>query len=158
MQSNDTGNEINKPHKQKPWHHSIGVVLILFLISVFSSIFTVTYVISEFNVKPTQLVLKFDGCEFLRQNGVLIELKPGRGDTCKVTLPFRGEFIGSGGVVILDDRQIRLTSSQVEVVASLEGQPLTVHQRRMVFLVVANQCLVFGLLIWLVVLSTKQED
>lgn len=156
MQSNDTNDRRSCGHKKQPWYRSQLLAILLLVLSIFNWIFTGAYVSGQLEIKPTMLILKRDGCEFFRQNGIPVQDQKDN-DSCKVTVPFRGNMIGSGGRVFLGDRQIMLADNQVVVVAALEDQPWTPRQQRLVIWLGGCLAIIFGMMAWIGVLFSKKD-
>ena len=138
----------NTNQKEKPWYASSGLALC----SVFAS-FIIWIVIScmtagDFEIKPTQMILKADGCSYLRQIGIST-INSENGINCTVNVPYRSNTFGNGGVIVLDDdRQIKITDTQVVIVGSIENPRWTQSQKHSAMLMAASSIFMVGMMVW----------
>lgn len=137
---------IHSNHKSR-WYTSTGFVLIL-LFHVILIWFVVTAKESRvFDIKPTHLIMKNDGCDFLKMNG--IETKSsGPGNGCSVIVPFRQSVFGNGGLIMLGEKQVKIADDQVVIVGSVEDQPWTPEQTHAVIVMVISTLALIGMFVW----------
>jgi hypothetical protein len=135
----------------------LGSLLIIFFFTVLAAWFVFAARAARvLDIKPTHLILRNDGCNFLKANG--IETKPIEfGNGCSVLVPFRQNMIGSGGQITLGEKQIRITDDQVVIVGSVENQPWTAEQTDAVMEMVVSTIILLGMMAWLVRLISKNH-
>jgi len=152
MQSNT-----NKPSTQlkHPWYKSKMLAIFMFVLATLNWIFVGAYVSGQMEIKPTLLVIKQDGCDFLLQSGFSIQTQAPTG-SCRVTVPFRSNLIGDGGRAYIDDREIQIAGSQVTVIAALDGQPWSPKQQHLMILLGICMVLVIAMATWVYFLFSKK--
>ncbi len=131
------------------WYTSHLFVLVLFLVSVLTSLFLTNKALIDSETKATRLILKSEGCDFLKSNGVAIN-NSGTGNGCAVRVPFRQHLFGSGGLIILDKQEIQIADDQVVVIGSIEDMPWTPELIWTDVGFVISILVMFGSLIWIV--------
>ena len=147
---------MNNPHLRTrhagktSWYTSLG--LIIFLFSTFLMVWLVFWVNAtrEFEIQPTHLTLRGDSCSFLKFKGVATTpIKPE--SWCSVVVPFRRYGFCGGGVIVLGDRQIRVTDDQLIEIGAVVDQPWTPEQTRSVIWAGISTLILLGMLVWMVV-------
>ena len=141
--------EICNAHKKSnKWYASAGLALCSMFASLIVWIFIFVMTAGVFVIKPTQMILKSDGCSYLRQIGIQTKYSADE-SSCTVNVPYRSNSFGNGGVIVLDDdRQIRIADSQVVIVGSIENQPWTPSQNHSAILMAASSIFMFGMMAW----------
>jgi hypothetical protein len=132
------------------WYTSLG--LILFLFSAFLIVWLLFWVNAtrELEIQPTHLTLRGDSCNFLKIKGVATTpIKPE--SWCSVVVPFRQYGFWGGGVIVLGDRQIRVTDDQLIEIGAVVDQPWTPEQTRSVIWAGISTLILLGMLVWMVV-------
>lgn len=116
-------NNLNTHHITKNQALFLGSFLIILFFTVLAAWFVITArTIRVFDVKKTQLILKNDGCNLLKMNG--IDTKTADFDNgCSVTLPFLKNLYGNGGVITLEDKQINIADDLVLSIGTVEDLP-----------------------------------
>lgn len=141
--------EISSTPKNKAWHTSSGLALCLMIVSLITWVAILCMTVGIFEIKPTQMLLKSDGCSFLHENGITTKNTEAGSSSCTVNVPFRSDSFGNGGVIILNnDRQIKIASNQVVLVGSIENQPWTPSQNRSAILIGVSWVFMFGMMAW----------
>lgn len=137
------------------WRTSSGMALGLMIAAfiIWSIVCMITA--GKFEIKPTQMILKSDGCSYMRQIGVTTKNSED-GSNCTVNVPYMSNSFRNGGVIVLDDgRQIRVADNQVVIVGSIENQPWTPSQDRSAILLGASSILLIGAMAWFFILINK---
>jgi hypothetical protein len=118
-------NNLNTKHITKDQALLLGAFLIILFFTVLAAWFVITArTIRVFDIKKTQLILKNDGCNLLKMNGV--DTKAAEfGNGCLVVLPFLKNLYGNGGVITLDDKQIIVADDLVLSSGTIENLPWT---------------------------------
>lgn len=132
-----------------------SLAILMLVVATFNFIFVGAYVSGQMEIKPTLLVLKQDGCDFLLQSGVPVQMQVPTGN-CRVTLPFRNNLIGDGGRAFLGDREIQIAGSQVNVIAAIDGQPWSAKQQRLMILLGICMVVVIAMAAWVYFLFSKK--
>lgn len=148
--SNKTSSQLNQ--SLNGWKM---LAILMLVIATFNWIFVGAYVSGQMEIKPTLLVLKQDGCDFLLQSGVPIQAHVPTG-SCRVTLPFRSNVIGSGGRAFIRDREIQIAENQVTVIAAIDGQPWSAKQQRLMILLGICMVVVIAMAAWVYFLFSKK--
>ncbi len=127
----------------------LGALLVNLFFTVLGGWFVIAArTVQIFDIKPTHLVLRNDGCDFLKSNG--IETKPAeRGKGCSALVPFRQNMFGSGGLITLGEKQVKIADDQVILVDSVEDQPWTPAQTRAVIAIIVSTIIMLGILAWI---------
>jgi len=141
--------EIGNAHpKSKPWYFSSGLALCMVIVSFIIWIAMACMTAGDFGFKPTQIILKSDGCRYLRQIGISTANSE-NGSNCIVNLPYRANTFGDGGVIVLEDgRQIKISDSQVVIVGAIENKPWTPSQNRSLVLIISSFIFMFAMMVW----------
>jgi hypothetical protein len=134
------------------WYTSTLVVLVLFLVSVLACLVLLVKAALDAEIKTTHLILKSEGCNFLKMNGVATK-DAGNNNGCAVVVPFRQNLFGSGGLIILEQQKIRIADDQIVVIGSIEDQPWTQERILTAIGIVISMLAMFGSLVWMVILS-----
>ncbi|OIQ85386.1 hypothetical protein GALL_327800 [mine drainage metagenome] len=116
---------LNTKHITKDQALLLGAFLIILFFTVLAAWFVITArSIRVFDIKKTQLILKNDGCNLLRMNGV--DTKAAEfGNGCSVALPFLKNLYGNGGVITLEDKQIEVADDLILSTGTVEDLPWT---------------------------------
>lgn len=141
----------------KSWHTSSGLALFSMILSFVIFIVIACMTAGELEIKPTQIILKSDGCSFLRQNGIATT-NAFSGSSCSVTVPYRANSFGNSGLIVMENGPlIKIPDSQVVIVGSIENQPWTYAQRRAAILLTASSILMVVTMAWFfrLILSSK---
>jgi hypothetical protein len=104
---------------KNPWHRNQGRLFSLFLIACIHFIGVGFYVINQFEIRPTLLIIKRDGCDLMQEHGVATE--PHGADSCRVTVPYKGSIFPSVGTIYLEAEKITMPADQVTVVGVLNS-------------------------------------
>jgi hypothetical protein len=133
----------------KSWRNSSGLALILTILSFIIFIVIGCITTGDFEIKPTQIVLKTDECSFLRQYGISSTNATAGTGSCSVLVPYRVNSIGAGGVIVIENGpQIKIPENQVMIVGSIENQPWSSSQTRTAFLLGTSSLFMLLMLIW----------
>ncbi len=143
--SNSSGSAIGN------WYTSTLVVLVLFLVSVLAYLFLLVKTTLDAEIKTTHLILKSEGCNFLKMNGISTK-DTSNNNGCAVVVPFRQNMFGSGGLIILEQQKIRIADDQAVVIGSIEEQPWTQERILTAIGIVISMLAMFGSLVWMVIL------
>ncbi len=118
-------NNLNTKRITKNQALLLGAFLIILFFTVLAAWFVITArTIRVFDIKKTQLILKSDGCNLLKMNGVDTKVAE-FGNGCSVVLPFLKNLYGNGGVITLDDKQIIVADDLVLSTGTVEDLPWT---------------------------------
>ncbi|MGB7598216.1 MAG: hypothetical protein WBM09_11695 [Gallionella sp.] len=130
------------------WYASPLFALVLFLVSVLACLVLAGKASIDSETKMTRLVLKREGCDFLKSNGVAIQ-DSGTGNGCAVLVTFRQSLFGNGGLISLDKQQIRIADDQVVIIGSIKDMPWTAGSIWTDVGLVISMLAMFGSLIWM---------
>ena len=132
MQSKQKHNPLtpHHPKKPKPWYTSQGLILGLYAGSIIVWLFSVVFAIGQMKIEPSVLILKSEGCAYLRQYGINTQ-SYGIESTCMVDVPFQRHMFGEGGKISYEDRHIQLADNLIVAVETIEDRPWTPSQRRL---------------------------
>lgn len=136
---------------QSKWYTSPLLVIFLFLASFLAWFAIVAKALLDSEIKPTHLILKSEGCNFLKMNGVATN-DAGIGSGCAVVVPFRQNMFGTGGLITLGDKKIRIAGGQVVVIGSVEEQPWTPEQTHTAIWVGVSTLIMAGMMVWVFIL------
>ena len=116
-------NNLNTHHITKNQALFLGSFLIILFFTVLAAWFVITTrTIRVFDIKKTELILKNDGCNLLKMSG--IDTRAAEfGNGCSVVLPFLKNLYGNGGVIILEDKQIKIADDLVISTGTIEDLP-----------------------------------
>ena len=148
-------NPVTQPRPQR-WYQSGSLAFGMFVMALFSLIYICAISEGDFSAKPSMLLLKPEGCLFLQQNGIaaeILETKPDHG--CTLNVQYSHSSQKNSGVIVTDDKELRMADDQVAFVGSLESQPWTPKQFRWVMLITAHFLLLLGLVVRLFVLARE---
>lgn len=134
------------------WYTSTLVVLVLFLVSVLACLVLLVKAALDAEIKTTHLILKSEGCDFLKMNGVATK-DTGNSNGCVVVVPFRQNLFGSGGLIILEQQKIRIADDQIVVIGSIEDQPWTPERILTAIGIVISMLAMFGSLVWMILIN-----
>ena len=138
----------NTDQNWKPWYASSGLALCSVFVSFIIWIVIFGMTAGDFEIKPTQMILKNDGCSYLQQIGIPTKISE-NGSNCTVNVPYRSNTFGNGGVIVLDDdRQIRMTDTQVVIVGSIENPRWSQSQKTSAILMAASSIFMVGMMVW----------
>ncbi len=115
----------------------------------------------QLEIRPTHLILRSDGCDFLKANG--IETKAAEfGNGCSVLIPFRQNTCGSGGLITVGEKQVKISDSQIVIVGSTENLPWTPAQTNAEIEMLISTIIMLGMVAWILKMFFKsnacQED
>ena len=135
-----TNEEISNTRREcKSRRRSSGMALVLMIGSSIIFVGILCMTAGDFQIKPTQIIVKTEECSFLRQYGIATTDAMAGNGNCTVTVPYRVNSFGGGGLIVIENGpQIKIPDSQVVIVASLENQPWTPSQTRSAILLVAS--------------------
>jgi hypothetical protein len=118
-------NNLNTQHITRNQALLLGTFLIILFFTVLAAWFVITArTIRLFDIRNTKLILKNDGCNLLKMNGVDTKIAE-FGNGCSVVLPFLKNLYGNGGVIILEDKQINIADDLVLSTGTIEDLPWT---------------------------------
>lgn len=132
------------------WYTSIWVVLMLFLISFFVWFSLISKASLDSEIKTTHLILKSEGCNFLKMSGVAIKAVDGN-NGCAVEVPFRQNMLGNGGLIILEQQKIRIADEQVVIIGSIEAQSWTPERIHAAIWIGVSFLVMLGMMAWLII-------
>lgn len=132
------------------WYTSIWVVLLLFLISFLVWFALVSKASLDSEIKTTHLILKSEGCNFLKMSGIAIKAMESS-NGCAVVVPFRQNLFGNGGLILLERLKIRIADEQVVIIGSIEEQSWTAERIHAAIWIGVSFLVMFGLMVWLVI-------
>jgi hypothetical protein len=102
----------------------------------------------ELDIQPTHLTLRGDICSFLKIKGITTTpIEPE--NWCSVVVPFRPYGVLGGGVIMLGDRQIRVTDNQLVEIGAVVDQPWTPEQTRSLIWAGISTLIMLGFAVWL---------
>ncbi len=130
------------------WYASPLFVLVLLMVSFVACLGLAGKSSIDSETKMTRLVLKREGCDFLKSNGIAIQ-DYGTGNGCAVLVPFRQSLFSNGGLIILDKQQIQIADDQVVIIGSIEDMPWTAESIWTDVGLVISMLVMFGSLIWM---------
>lgn len=150
-------NNFNTKHITKNQALLLGAFLIILFFTVLAAWFVITArTIRVFDIKKTQLILKSDGCNLLRMNGV--DTKAAEfGNGCSVALPFLKNLYGNGGVITLEDKQIEVADDLILSTGTVEDLPWTPIKIEAV-IVMLMSTIVLVLMVRVFVILLKKAD
>ncbi|MGB7597395.1 MAG: hypothetical protein WBM09_07500 [Gallionella sp.] len=131
------------------WYASPLFVLVLLMVSFVACLVLAGKSSIDSETKMTRLVLKREGCDFLKSNGIAIQ-DYGTGNGCAVLVTFRQSLFGNGGLIILDKQQIRIADDQVVIIGSIEDMPWTAESIWTDVGLVLSMLVMSGSLFWIV--------
>lgn len=118
-----------KPSKKRK---SLSPAALLWLVAAaFHWTLFLVYVAGQLEIKPTALIMKREGCAYIRQIGITAKIHDS-GETCRFEVPYRPNLIGTGGRIYLDDKQISIADNQIVAASPLNDQPWSPSQKRLV--------------------------
>lgn len=139
----------NGKQNTKSWRASSGLALFSMILSISVFIATACMTAGELETKPTQIILKGDACGFLRQNGIATTDTISGSGSCSVTVPYRANSLGSGGLIVLaNGPQIKIPDSEVVIVGSIENGPWTPSQNRTAIILGLSSIFMASTMIW----------
>jgi hypothetical protein len=119
---------------------ALGVVLISIATwFVFSLMVT-----RKFEIISTQLVLKSEICQLMTSENIHIKYILGPSAICSITILFRANKIGNGGVMYLAGRQSQIADNQVVSSEIDDIQSLTQAQIEALITLLLSNSIVFG--------------
>jgi hypothetical protein len=121
--SQNSSTNCNTRITQNLWFQSQGRLFSLFLIAAIHFIGVGFYVINQFEIRSTLLILKRDGCDLMREHGVATE--PHGADSCRITVPYKGSVFPSIGTIYLEAEMITMPADQVTVVGVMNSATWT---------------------------------
>lgn len=111
---------LNTKHISKSQALLLGAFLIILFFTVLAAWFVITArTIRVFDIKKTQVILKSDGCNLLKMNGINTKAAE-FGNDCSVVLPFLKNLYGNGGMILLEDKQIKIADDLVISTGTIE--------------------------------------
>lgn len=142
--------------RKRPWYKSKVIAIFMLVLSIFNWIFVDAYITGQMEIKPTMLVLKRDGCDFLRQNGITPEAQSSM-DSCRVTIPFRANVLGLGGRAFIGDRHILIAESQISIIAALDDQSWSPSQQRLMIWLGVCTAFIIAMAAWVYLLFYEKD-
>jgi hypothetical protein len=116
---------LNTKHITRNQALFLGSLLIILFFTVLAAWFVVTArTIRVFDIKKTKLILKSDGCNLLKMNGIDTKAAEA-GNGCSVVLPYLKNLYGNGGLISLEDKQIKISDDLVVAIGVVEDLPWT---------------------------------
>ena len=106
---------ISRNTRSKPlkiWRLSKEGAVILIFATMLISLVSTSYIVGQFEIKQSTLILNRDGCIHLDQVGINSQRLPDS-DTCRVELPFRPNPLDAGGRIWAGERVIKIPESQL---------------------------------------------
>jgi len=150
---------ISRNTRSKPlkiWRLSKEGAVILIFATMLISLVSTSYIVGQFEIKQSTLILNRDGCIHLDQVGINSQRLPDS-DTCRVELPFRPNPLDAGGRIWAGERVIKIPESQLICFSPLAEQPWTSHHW---FLMAWEICSVLLVLLsmWVTERCLQRED
>jgi uncharacterized Zn-binding protein involved in type VI secretion len=133
------------------WYTSSSLAIFLFFASVLAWFAIVVTASIDSDPKQTHLVLKIEGCDFLKMNGVATK-EAGTGNGCAITVPFRQNMFGGGGLIILGDKKFRIAGDQIVFIGSFEDLSWTPEQIHTAIWVAVSTLIMLGMMVWIFIL------
>lgn len=149
--------EISSTPKHKSWRTSSSLALSLMVVSFITWILILILTAGELEIKPTEMIVKGEGCDYLRENGITTKNAEGE-NHCTINVPFRSNSFGNGGVIILKDRQIRIPNEQVVLVGSIENAPWTPSQIQSAILISVSTIFMFAMMGWSFIINFSSKS
>ena len=150
-------NNLNTKHITKHQALLLGAFLIILFFTVLAAWFVITArTIRVFDIKKTQLILKNDGCNLLKMNGIdtkAVEFDNG----CSVVLPFLKNLYGNGGLITLEDKQIEIANDLVISTGTVEDLPWTPMKTEALIMMMLST-IVLALMVRVFVILLKKAD
>jgi len=150
---------INRNTRSKPlklWRLSKEGAVILIFATMLISLASTSYIVGQFEIKPSTLILNRDGCIHLIQLGINPQRQPDS-DTCRLQLPFRPNPLDAGGRIWAGERIIKIPESQLIGFSPLAEQPWTSHHWFLMAWEIGSVLLVL-LSMWLTERCLQRED
>jgi hypothetical protein len=131
-----------------PWYKSQPISSLSFAFFFMLWFTTGSYFLGQLNTVPTRVILKKEGCTYLRHLQVETQPYDEAAGMCSIVTPFRSDLIGNGGTFILKDRELKVTENPIVATEKLDSLPYTDSQKRMVVWLCINSALVLMAMIW----------
>jgi hypothetical protein len=131
-----------------PWYKSQAISTLSFAFFFMLWFTTGSYFLGQLNTVPTRVILKKEGCTYLRHLQVETQPYDEAAGMCSIVTPFRGDLIGNGGTFILQDRELKVTENPIVATEKLDSLPYTDSQTRMLVWLYINSALVLMAMIW----------
>jgi hypothetical protein len=147
---NDYTNTMNSSDEPTCWYKSQVTSSLSFTV-VFMLWFTSgSYMLGQLNAAPTKVILKKDGCTYMRHQHIITEPYDDDDDAgmCAVNSLFRSNLIGNGGVFKLENREVQVAENQIVAVEKLDNYPYNESQKRLVIWLCINSFLMFATMGW----------
>ncbi|HEX7455427.1 MAG TPA: hypothetical protein VF296_05225 [Gallionella sp.] len=141
---------------RKGWRIPAGGGAILFFSALVIWLGTQAYVLGQFEIKQSILILNREGCVHLQQFGIT-PLPQSESNTCRIELPFRQNLLNAGGRIWVEERYISIPEYQLIGSSPLPDPPWTSHHWYLVLL----ECLSMLLLLlsaWILLKCLQKED
>jgi hypothetical protein len=136
----------------------LGSFLIILFLTVLAAWFVITArTVRVFDIKMTQLILRSDGCDLLKMNGVATKAAE-FGNGCSVVLPFLKDLYGYGGVIILEDRQIKIADDLVLSTGTVGNIPWTPMKTEAMILTITSTIVLALMVKVFTILLRKDND
>jgi flagellar biogenesis protein FliO len=148
--------DIQNNHKSM-WHIPTGFLLLLLFHVILIWVVVTAMESRVTDIRPTHLILKNEGCDFLKTNGIETKSSP-TGSGCSVLVPFLQNAFGSGGLIMLGAKHVQMADDQVVIVGSVEDQPWTPEQKHAVILMIISALAMIGMLIWVGIRIAKSKE
>ena len=150
-------NNLNTHHISKNQALFLGSFLIILFFTVLGGWLVITArTMRVFDIKLTHLVLKNEGCNFLKMNGV--DTKAAEfGNGCSVVLPFLKNLYGNGGVITIEDKQINIADDLVLATGTVDDLPWTPMKTK-ALIVMMISTIVLALTVRVFVIMLKKAD
>lgn len=102
------------------WRLSEVHTLSFVLVALFNLMLSTIYIIDQFEIKQSVLILNREGCTRLLQIG--ITPLPQAHDTCRIQADFRSNRMDDGGRMFLDELEFRIPEPQLVIAMPLKDQ------------------------------------
>jgi hypothetical protein len=117
----------------------------------------VMMVMRKFEIASTHLVLKNEACQLLQAENLKPNYLSGEAALCSLTLPFRANKLGTGGVIFLNDRQINLSEHQIITREIADVPSYTQVQLETLFALLLSTGVMLGAVGWFVLKIRKEH-
>ena len=111
----------------KQFRYSQGHKLLITVIALFVWLIVYVQFVKSHEYRSTRLIMQSAGCHYVELHNIPIQANPVP-DTCSVTVSYRPDLFGRGGVILQGEAYIELADNQIMVAEVLPEQPWTEPQ------------------------------
>lgn len=145
------------PKEQRRWYQSQGLAVSMSLIALFNIMVSIDVLTWQMENKPSILILKNEGCSYLQQFGIPTQSHTIE-STCSLKAEFRSHLIGDGGVIIYQDRRIKIADDLIVAVETIQQSRWAPEHQGMWIWLGFSLLLVFCMLTWMVITFKRGVD